>query len=102
MDLKIFTKQIKSTALLTEEDKTYFLSKAAKYPPELRTELIKELEKHEKKFIHQGKQKIAQIKGEEHEETHKQMKEIESVHRREEEHDKAQADVDLAEDLLNM
>ncbi len=99
MDSQGFKNHIKTTLLLTEEKKDYFLSKADKYPPELRQKLIEELNRHEQEFIQQGEEKISQIQKLESEAAHQRMIDIESAHRQEEELEKKQAEEQLKTDL---
>ncbi|MBT5016495.1 hypothetical protein HN748_03450 [Candidatus Peregrinibacteria bacterium] len=96
MDLQAFINRIKKTVLLTEEGKARFESEADEYSPELRQELISALEKHEKKFIQEGKEYLAQTK---RDQINKQMTEIKITHSQEEDDEKTAAEKQLKTNL---
>ena len=51
MDLDLFKKRIQNTALLTDERKAYYISKAEVYTPEVRGKMVEALLGQEKAFI---------------------------------------------------
>ena len=51
MDLELFKKRIQNTALLTDERKAYYISRADVYPADVRQKMVDALLEQEKAFI---------------------------------------------------
>ncbi len=92
MNTNTFRKRIQNTALLSEERKAHFLSRAEFYSPEIRANMIKTLLQHEKDFI---EKEVIVIQQKRSDELHKQKEEQEAFH----EAEIQKAEAELLKDL---
>ncbi len=98
MDLQAFIDRIKNAVLLSEEDRQYFLSRAADYTPEIRTKMTDILKLHEDKLIqYANKQTKMQFQN-----RLTEMKQLMMEAEKDHEAEIAEAERQLEEDLKNL